>query len=153
MLESMNDGEFLNLTGDEAYKTLDDLTKHAQQWDFQNSWDRQLPTLKTRGLYEVKNDVDIRRELKELRCQLDAMALSKPVNAAYTYKVDVCGLCASPMQFTQNCPTLSTITKHPTEQVNAFNDYRKTHKWTKTYKLQSRVAKSPQFDLKAESAI
>jgi hypothetical protein len=124
MLESMNGGEFLNLMGDKAYKTLDDLTEHAQQWDFQNSWDRQLPTPKMRGLYKVKNDANI-RELKELRCQFDAMALSKPMNAAYTYQVDICGLCASLMHFTQNYPTLSTVTKHPTEQVNAFNDYKK----------------------------
>jgi hypothetical protein len=46
-----------------------------------------------------------------------------PVNVANTYQSDVCGLCISPMHFTQNCPTLST--ENPIEEVNAFNEYRK----------------------------
>jgi hypothetical protein len=52
----MNGREFLNLTGDEAYKVLDEMAELAHQLDFQNSWDRQDPTPKTRGLYEVKDD-------------------------------------------------------------------------------------------------
>jgi hypothetical protein len=38
-LETMNGKEFLNLTGDEAYKALDEMAERAQQWDFQNNWD------------------------------------------------------------------------------------------------------------------
>jgi hypothetical protein len=30
----MNGKEFLNLTGDEAYKALDEMAEQAQQWDF-----------------------------------------------------------------------------------------------------------------------
>jgi hypothetical protein len=33
-LETMNGKEFLSLTGDEAYKALDEMAKRAQQWDF-----------------------------------------------------------------------------------------------------------------------
>ena len=39
-LETMNGREVLNLTGDEAYKMLDEIAEQAQQWDFQNNWDR-----------------------------------------------------------------------------------------------------------------
>jgi hypothetical protein len=104
----MNGKEFLNLTGDEAYKALDEMAEQAQQWDFQNSWDRQDPAPKTRGMYEVKDDVELREDVKELKCQLATLVLNKLVNAAETYQADVCGLCTSPMHFTQNCPTLST---------------------------------------------
>jgi hypothetical protein len=51
-------------------------------------------------------DTDIREEVKILRHQFDTMFLNKPINAANTYQANVCELCASPMHFTQNCPTL-----------------------------------------------
>jgi hypothetical protein len=101
-LETMNGRELLNLTGDEAYKTLDEMAERAQQWDFHNSWDRQDPAPKIRGLYEVKDDTNIREEFKVLRRQFDTMVLNKPVNVADTYQVEICGLCANPMHFTQN---------------------------------------------------
>jgi hypothetical protein len=46
------------------------------------------------------------------------------VNATETYQADVCGLYANPMHFTQNCPTL--LAENPIEEVNAFNEYRKS---------------------------
>ena len=119
----MNGKEFLNLTGDEAYKVLDEMAERAQQWDFQNSWDRQDPTPKTRGLYKVKDDAKLREDVKALKRQLANLVLNKPVNAAETYHANICGLCTSPMHFTQNCPTLSI--EQPIEEVNAFNEYRK----------------------------
>jgi hypothetical protein len=33
-LDTMNGKEFLSLTGDEAYKALDEMAERAQQWDF-----------------------------------------------------------------------------------------------------------------------
>ena len=119
----MNGKEFLSLMGDEAYKALDEMVERAQQWDFQNSWDRQDPAPKTRGMYEVKEDAELREDVKELKRQLATLVLNKPVNAAETYQADVCELCASPMHFTQNCPTLST--ENLIEEINAFNEYRK----------------------------
>ena len=64
----MNAREFLNLMGDEAYKALDEMAERAQQWDFENSWDRQDPAPKTRGLYEVKDNVE-REDVKEIKRQ------------------------------------------------------------------------------------
>jgi hypothetical protein len=123
-LETMNGKEFLSLTGDEAYKALDEMAERAQQWDFQDSWDRQDLAPKTRGMYEVKENAELREEVKELKRKFATLVLNKPVNEAETYQADVCGLCASPMHFTQNCPTLST--ENPIEEVNAFNEYRKS---------------------------
>ncbi|XP_059446537.1 uncharacterized protein LOC132178098 [Corylus avellana] len=147
LLESMNGGEFLNLTGEESYKTLDKLSEHTQQWDFQDNGGRQLAAPKTGGLYEAQNDTDIREELEDLRRQLDAMTLNKPVNVADTYQVDVCGLCASPMHFTQNCPSLSIDAEYPTKQVNAFNDYRKptNRPFSETYNPGSGQPRPPAY--------
>jgi hypothetical protein len=145
-LKTMKSREFLSLTGDESYKTLDGMSERAQQWDFQNSWDRQHPAPKIGGLYEVKNDGDIREEIKVLKRQFDTMALNKLVNAVDTYQAVVCGSYDSPMHFTQNCPTLST--EYPTEEVNAFNEYRKPTNglFSKTYNLGWR--NHPNFSLK-----
>jgi hypothetical protein len=123
-LDTMNGKDFLSLTGDEAYKALDEMAERAQQWDFPNCWDRQDPVPKTRGMYEVKENAELREEVKELKRKFAALILNKPVNAAETYQADVCKLCASPMHFTQNYPTLSI--ENPIEEVNAFNEYRKS---------------------------
>jgi hypothetical protein len=74
-------------------------------------------------MYEVKDYTELREDVKALKRQFDTLVLNKPVNAAETYKADVCGLCTSPMHFTQNCPTLSS--EQLIEEVNAFNEYRK----------------------------
>jgi hypothetical protein len=73
----------------------------------------------------VRDNEDIRGQLKDLMSTVEALALNKPVTAANIYQAEVCSLCASPMHFTQNCPSLSTGAEYPPEQVNAFNDYRK----------------------------
>jgi hypothetical protein len=74
-------------------------------------------------MYEVKDYTELREDVKALKRQFDTLVLNKPVNAAETYEADVCGLCTSPMHFTQNCPTLSS--EQLIEEVNAFNEYRK----------------------------
>jgi hypothetical protein len=40
MIELMNGGAFLNLTGDLAYKALDKLADNSQQWDFTSCRDK-----------------------------------------------------------------------------------------------------------------
>jgi hypothetical protein len=40
MIESMNGGTFLSLTGEEAYRTLDQLSDNSQQWDFSSCRDK-----------------------------------------------------------------------------------------------------------------
>ena len=40
MIESMNRGAFLSLTGDMAYKALDKISDNSQQWDFTSCRDK-----------------------------------------------------------------------------------------------------------------
>jgi hypothetical protein len=90
-LDTMYGKEFLSLTGDEAYKALDEMAERAQQWEFQNSWDRQDPAPKTRGMYEVKEDTELREEVKEIKRQLATLVLNKPMNGAEKYQANVWG--------------------------------------------------------------
>jgi len=125
MIESMNGGGFLNLTGEEAYKTLDELSENSQRWDFSSCRGKCSTTTKKEGLYEVRDNEDIRGQLKDIMRTVEALALNKPVTAANIYQVDVCSFCANLIHFTQNCPSLSIGAKYPSKQVNALNDYRK----------------------------
>jgi len=125
MIESMNGGGFLNLTREEANKTLDELSNNSQQWDFSSRRGKCSTTTKKEGLYEVRDNEDIEGQLKDIMRTVEAIALNKPVTAAIIYQADVCSFCPSSMHFTENCPSLSTCVEYLPEQVNAFNDYRK----------------------------
>jgi hypothetical protein len=54
--------------------------------------------------------------------RLDALSVGKPVNAANTFPVESCSVCASPLYQAQNCPSLTVFEM---EQVNAFNNFQK----------------------------
>jgi hypothetical protein len=54
MIESMNGGAFLSLTGEESYRTLDQLSDNSQQWDFSSCRDKAARIKKKGGIYEVK---------------------------------------------------------------------------------------------------
>jgi hypothetical protein len=73
----------------------------------------------------VKDNDDIMGQLKDIMRKVEAITPNKPVIATNIYQADICSLCISLMHFTQNCPSLSTVVEYPTEEVNAFNDYRK----------------------------
>lgn len=60
MIESMNGGEFLNLTGEEAYRSMDELSDSSQQWDFSSRRGKSSAAPNKGRLYEVKDDADIR---------------------------------------------------------------------------------------------
>jgi hypothetical protein len=55
--------------------------------------------------------------------RLDALSVGKPVNAANTFPVESCSVCASPMHQAQNCPLMTVFSVM--EQVNAFNNFQK----------------------------
>ncbi|XP_059431516.1 uncharacterized protein LOC132165021 [Corylus avellana] len=133
LIESMNGGGFLNLTWEEAYRTLGEI---------------QRAPLKTGGLNEVKDDADIRWQLKDIMRKVDAIALNKPVNTADTCQVDVCTSCDNAMHFTQNYPSLSIVTEYPMEQVNAFNEYRKLTSETFAETYNPRWQNHPNFSWK-----
>jgi hypothetical protein len=54
MIESMNKGAFLSLTGDLSYKALDKLSNNSQHWDFSSSQDKSARNPKKGGIYELK---------------------------------------------------------------------------------------------------
>ena len=109
MIDSMNGGGFLSFTGEEAYRSLDQLSDSSQQWDFLSRRYKFSPAPKKGGLYEVKDEVDIRWQLNDLTHKVEAIALSKLVNSANVHQVEGCSLCASPMHLAQKLPVFVHI--------------------------------------------
>jgi hypothetical protein len=72
MIESMNGGAFLNLTGDLAYKALDKLADNSQQWDFTSCRDKSARNPKKGGIHELKAEAELNLRMdaivKETRC-------------------------------------------------------------------------------------
>jgi len=97
MTESMNGGAFLSLTGEEAYRTLDQLSNNSQQWDFSSYRDRSARIQKKGGIYEVKEDMELKMKLDALTKKVDALVIGKFINAANPFHVDCCSICASPI--------------------------------------------------------
>jgi hypothetical protein len=125
MIESMNGGAFLSLTGEEAYRTLDQLSDNSQQWDFSSCRDKAAHIQKKGGIYEVKEDIELKMKIDALTKKVKALVVSKSMNAANPFHVDCCSICASPMHLAQTCQSLPAFVESPMEQVNAFNHYRK----------------------------
>jgi hypothetical protein len=137
MIESINGGKgaFLSLTGDLAYKALDKLSDSSQVWDFTSCRDKSARAPKKGGIYELKGETEINMKIDVLTKRLDALSTGPSINAAHTYIVDSCSICASPMHSATNCPSTPFYSEYPMEQVNAFNDYRKQSNgpYSKTY--------------------
>jgi hypothetical protein len=125
MIESMNGGAFLSLTEDLAYKALDKLADSSQVWDFTSYQDKSARVPKKGGIYKLKGETEMNMKIDALTKRLDALSTGPSINAAHTYTVDSCSICASPMHLAQNCPYAPVYFEYLMEQVNAFNDYRK----------------------------
>jgi hypothetical protein len=125
MIESMNGGAFLNLTGEEAYRTLDQLFDNSQQWDFSSYRDKSAHIQRKGGIYEVKEDMELKMKLDALTKKVDALAIAKSINVVNPFHANCCSICASPIHSTQTCPSLPTFVESSMEQVNAFIDFRK----------------------------
>jgi hypothetical protein len=97
MIESMNGGGFLSLTGDLAYKALDKLSDSSQVWDFTSYRDKSARIPKKGGIYELKGETEMNMKIDALTKRLDALVVGPSINAASTYAVDSCSICASPM--------------------------------------------------------
>jgi len=85
------------LTGEEAYWTLDQLSNNSQQWDFSSYRDRSARIQKKGGIYEVKEDMELKMKLDALTKKVDALVIGKFINAANPFHVDCCSICASPI--------------------------------------------------------
>ena len=125
MIESMNGGVFLSLTGDLEYKALDKLADSSQVWDFSSCRDKSAHIPKKGGIYELKGETEMNMKIDALAKRLDAIVVGPSINAVSTYAVDSYSICVSPTHLTQNCPSAPVFTECPMEQVNPFNDYQK----------------------------
>jgi hypothetical protein len=124
MIELMNGGAFLNLTGDLAYKALEKIAANSQDRDFTSC--REKSTRKKGGILELKGEQELTQRMDAIVKRLDALSMEKPVKAVNTFPVDSCSVCASPLHQAQNCEM---------EQVNAFNNFQKhsTGPYSETY--------------------
>jgi hypothetical protein len=118
-------GDSCNLMGEEAYRTLDQLSNNSQQWDFSSCRDKAARIQKKGGIYEVKEDVELKMKIDALTKKVEALLVSKSINAANPFHIDYYSICASPMHLAHTCPSLSAFVESPMEQMNAFNDFRK----------------------------
>jgi hypothetical protein len=100
MIESMNGGAFLSLTGDLAYKALDKLSDSSQVWNFTSCRDKSARSPKKGGIYELKGETEMNMKIDALTKRLNALDVGPSINAANTYIVDSCSICASPMHST-----------------------------------------------------
>lgn len=127
MIESMNGGGFLNIRDhDAAYAFLEKLSENSQQWDFTSHRDKSTSSSKRGGLYEVKEDTDMRIKLDSLTRKVEALALSRTMESANQLQREVCSHCASPMHTSQTCPSMVEYSENFTEQANAINNYGKS---------------------------
>jgi hypothetical protein len=122
MIELMNGGTFLNLTGDLAYKALEKIAANTQNWDFSSCRDKSARKDKKGGILELKCEQELTQRMDAIVKRLDEMSVGKPVNAVNTLPVESCSVCASPMHLAQNCPSMTVFEM---EQVNAFNSFQK----------------------------
>jgi hypothetical protein len=85
------------LTGDLAYKALDKLFDSSQVWDFTSCRDKSTRVPKKGGIYELKGETEMNMKIDALTKRLDTLVVGPSINAANTYTVDSCSICASPM--------------------------------------------------------
>ena len=79
----------------------------------------------------------MRIKIDALTKKVHALVVGQSINAANTFNIDSCSICANPMHLAQNCPSILAFAEYPMEQVNAFNDYRKQSNgsYSETYNL------------------
>lgn len=124
MIESMNSGCFLNLKDEEAYSFLEELSESSQQWDFSSRKDSPSQSKKG-GIYELKEDIETKRQLDNLSKKLEALTLRLSSPSVNQIHNDVCSVCASPMHTAQTCPSTVGYPECFADQANAINNYGK----------------------------
>jgi hypothetical protein len=97
MIELMNGRAFLNLTGDLAYKALEKIFANSQDWDFTSYRDKSAQNPKKGGILELKGEQELTQRMDAIVKRLDALSVGKPVNAANTFPIESCSVCASPL--------------------------------------------------------
>jgi hypothetical protein len=73
MIELMNGGAFLSLTGDLTYKALDKLADNSQWWDFTSCCDKSAQNPKKGGIHELKGEKKLYLRMDPIVKRLDAL--------------------------------------------------------------------------------
>ncbi|KAH9750378.1 hypothetical protein KPL71_013853 [Citrus sinensis] len=116
-LQSMNGGRFLNLHEGAAWDFFNSLSENSQQWDFSNQREKSSQVSR-KGLYEVKDDFDVKSTLTTLSRKVDALALNQSINHHPSVVNEVCALCSNLSHTAQNCPSLPAYQEAYSEQLN-----------------------------------
>jgi hypothetical protein len=95
----------LKFDGRFGIKALDKLPDSSQVWDFTSCQDKSIRVPKKGGIYELKGETEMNMKIDALTKRLDALVVGPSINAANTYTVDSCSICASPMHLAQSCPS------------------------------------------------
>ncbi|KAH9750930.1 hypothetical protein KPL71_014077 [Citrus sinensis] len=121
----MNGGRFLNLHEGAAWDFFNSLSENSQQWDFSNQREKSSQVSR-KGLYEVKDDFDVKATLTTLSRKVDALALNQSMNHHPSVANEVCALCSNLSHTAQNCPSLPVYPEAYSEQVHALQSYEIT---------------------------
>ncbi|KAH9723595.1 hypothetical protein KPL70_007173 [Citrus sinensis] len=136
MVEFMNGGRFLNLHEGAAWDFFNSLSKNSQQWDFSNQREK-LSQVSRKGLYEVKDDLDMKSTLATLSRKVDGLVINQSINHHPSVANEVCALCSNLSHTAQNCPSLPAYQEAYSEQVHTLQSYEKTsnNPYSPTYNL------------------
>ena len=93
--------------------------------DFSNQTQK-LPLVSRKGLYEVKDDFDVKSTPATLSRKVDVLALNQSMNHHPSVANEVCALCSNPSHTAQNCLSLLAYQEAYSEQVHALQSYEKT---------------------------
>ncbi|KAL5574187.1 hypothetical protein UlMin_023784 [Ulmus minor] len=105
----------------EAWESLETLSVNSQQWNCLDS--RVKPNAPKRGgIYEVRDDIDVKTTLANLTRKVEALVLSQTMNS----RTEVCALCQNSSHTAQSCPSLPTYQEALSEQANALHSYGKS---------------------------
>ncbi|KAL5537987.1 hypothetical protein UlMin_045695 [Ulmus minor] len=105
----------------EAWESLETLSVNSQQWNCLDS--RVKPNAPKRGgIYEVRDDIDVKTTLANLTRKVEALVLSQTMNS----RTEVCALCQDSSHTAQSCPALPTYQEALSEQANALHSYGKS---------------------------
>ncbi|KAK9209124.1 hypothetical protein WN944_001488 [Citrus x changshan-huyou] len=127
MVESMNGGRFLNLHEGAAWDFFNSLSENSQQWDFSNQREKSSQVSRN-GLYEVKDDLDMKSTLATLSRKVDALVMNQSINHHPSVANEVCAICSNLSHTAQNCPSLPVYPDAYSEQVEVQT--RKTSEHT-----------------------
>ena len=125
-VEMMCNGEFMNKETEEAWDYFDMLAENTQSWDTSKPTSSKQPQAKEKGeIYVLDEQDDLSSKVAKLTRKVEEMELKKVDTTQQKGTVEtICGICASNVHQTPNCPTIYAFRELLYEQSNALNSYQ-----------------------------